>query len=55
MDPKTLKVFLGSLLAYTGLFIWMLKLKIRLLRVEGKREPEFMNLEAEGEDKGYET
>ncbi len=50
MDPKTLKVFLGSLLAYTGLFIWMLKLKIRLLRVEGKREPEFMNLEAEGEE-----
>jgi len=37
MDPKTLKVFLGSLLAYTGLFIWMLRLRIRLLRLKGLR------------------
>ena len=43
MDPKTLKVFLGSLLAYTGLFVWMLRLKIRLLRVEATREPEFVD------------
>ena len=41
MDPKTLRVFLGSLFAYTGLFVWMLRLKIRLLRIEGVRAPEF--------------
>jgi len=40
MDPRTLKVFLGSLLAYTTLFVWMLRLKIRLLRVEDKRDRE---------------
>ena len=52
MDPKTLKVFLGSLLAYTGLFIWMLRLRIRLLRLEGMREPGFVireKLNAKGE------
>ena len=53
MDLKTLKVFLGSLLAYTGLFVWMLRLKMRVLRLEGLREPEFVNLEAEGEDTGH--
>ena len=37
MDPKTLEVFLGSLFAYTGLFVWMLRLKIRVLRIEGLR------------------
>ncbi len=37
MDPKTLKVFLGSLFAYTGLFVWMLRLRIRILRLEGSR------------------
>jgi heme exporter protein C len=37
MDPKTLKVFLGSLFAYTGLYIWMLRLRIRILRLEGLR------------------
>ena len=37
MDPKTLKVFLGSLFTYTGLFVWMLRLKIRVLRIEGLR------------------
>lgn len=37
MDPKTLKVFLGSLFAYTGLFVWMLRLKIRILTIEGLR------------------
>ena len=42
MDPKTLKVFLGSLFAYTGLFVWMLRLRIRLLRLEGMREPGFV-------------
>jgi heme exporter protein C len=47
MDPKTLKVFLGSLFAYTGLFVWMLRLKMRLLRLEGLREPEFVNQETE--------
>jgi len=38
MDPKTLKVFLGSLFAYTALFIWMLRLKIRILKLESKKE-----------------
>jgi heme exporter protein C len=42
MDPKTLKVFLGSLLAYTGLFIWLLRLRLRLLNLEGMQEPEFV-------------
>jgi heme exporter protein C len=41
MDPKILKVFLGSLFAYTGLFVWMLRLRIRVSRLEGMREPEF--------------
>ena len=41
MDPRTLKVFLGSLLAYTGLFIWMLRLRLRLLNLESSREPDF--------------
>lgn len=35
MDPKTMKVFLGSLLAYTALYVWMLRLRIRILRLEG--------------------
>jgi len=43
LDPKTLMVFLGSLLAYTGLFVWMLRLRIRILTVEGLKEPKFMN------------
>ncbi|MDY6989415.1 MAG: cytochrome c biogenesis protein CcsA [Thermodesulfobacteriota bacterium] len=34
MDPKTLKVFLGSLFAYTALFVWMLRLKMRILKVQ---------------------
>jgi heme exporter protein C len=37
MDPKTLKVFLASLLAYTGLYVWMLRLRIRLLNLEGRK------------------
>lgn len=50
MDPRTLKVFLGSLLAYTGLFVWMLRLKMRVLRLEGLRKPDFVNREAEEEE-----
>jgi len=42
MDPKTLKVFLGSLFAYTGLFVWMLRLKIRLLMIEGLKEAKIL-------------
>jgi heme exporter protein C len=37
MDPKTLTVFLGSLFAYTGLFVWMLRLKMRILKIEESR------------------
>ena len=54
MDPKTLKVFLGSLLAYTGLFIWILRLRLRLLRLEGMQEPEFVvreKMDLEGENR----
>lgn len=52
MDPKTLKVFLGSLLAYTGLFIWILRLRLRLLNLESMQEPEFVvreKIDQEGE------
>ena len=52
MDPKTLKVFLGSLLAYTGLFIWILRLRLRLLKLESMQEPEFVvreKIDQEGE------
>jgi heme exporter protein C len=38
MDAKTLKVFLGSLFAYTALFVWMLRLRMRILRLEERRE-----------------
>lgn len=40
MDPKTLIVFLGSLFAYTCLFIWMLRLRMRVLRIEELRVQE---------------
>lgn len=40
MDAKTLKVFLGSLLAYTALFVWMLHLRMRILQLEERREAE---------------
>lgn len=33
MDMKTLIFFLGSLCAYTGLFVWMLRLKVRMLKI----------------------
>ncbi len=39
MDPRTLKVFLGSLFAYTTLFIWMLRLRMRLLYLEHLKDP----------------
>ncbi len=42
MDPKTLKVFLGSLFAYTALFVWMLRLKMRVLKLESKKESRIM-------------
>ena len=34
MDPTTLKVFLGSMAAYTGLYVWMLRLRMRVLVLE---------------------
>jgi len=34
MDPRTLTVFLGSLFAYTALYLWMLRLRIRILNLE---------------------
>jgi heme exporter protein C len=33
MDFRTLLVFFGSLLAYTALFIWILSLKMRMMRL----------------------
>ncbi len=45
MDPKTLKVFLGSLFAYTALFVWMLRIRIRILKLEGLRERQIVNRE----------
>lgn len=45
MDPKTLKVFLGSLFAYTALFVWMLRLRIRILKLAGLREQQIVNRE----------
>ncbi|MCK4390784.1 MAG: cytochrome c biogenesis protein CcsA [Desulfobacterales bacterium] len=45
MDAKTLTVFLGSLFAYSGLFVWMLRLRIRILSIEGLKEPKFVNRE----------
>jgi heme exporter protein C len=41
MDAKTLKVFLGSLFAYTALFVWMLRLRMRILRIEGLQIQQF--------------
>ena len=49
MDPKTLKVFLGSLLAYTGLYVWMLRLRIRLLKLEGLESVMIKKSNPEGE------
>ncbi len=34
MDARFLFVFLTSLLAYTGLFVWILNLKFRLLKIQ---------------------
>jgi len=41
MDMKTLIFFLGSLCAYTGLFVWMLRLKVRMLRIMDKVQSAF--------------
>ena len=41
MDMKTLIFFLGSLCAYTGLFVWMLQLKVRMLRIMDREQRAF--------------
>lgn len=41
MDMKTLIFFLGSLCAYTGLFVWMLRLKVRMLRLLDREQKAF--------------
>jgi heme exporter protein C len=51
MDPRTLKVFLGSLFAYTALFVWMLRLKMRILKIEESRLEEFRNSTIRGRKK----
>ena len=37
MDPRIRIIFYGMLLGFTGLFFWLLRLRVRLLRVERKR------------------
>jgi len=46
LDPKTLRVFLGSLFAYTALFVWMLRLRMRVLRIEELRVQEARDRES---------
>ncbi|MCD4764714.1 MAG: cytochrome c biogenesis protein [Desulfobacterales bacterium] len=41
MDMKTLIFFLGSLCAYTGLFVWMLRLKVRMLKLLDREQRAF--------------
>ena len=48
MDVKTMRVFLGSLLAYSGLYLWMLRLKMRILMAEDSLVP--FNDEDEGDE-----
>jgi heme exporter protein C len=46
MDNRTMMVFLGSIIAYTGLFIWMLRLKMRVLflaHIKDKKQYEVCN------------
>ena len=38
MDGRTAKVFLGTLFAFTGVFIWMLRLKMRVLYLKHNQE-----------------
>jgi heme exporter protein C len=38
MGPRTLRVFFGSLIAYTVLFIWMLRLRKRVLKLNRMQE-----------------
>jgi heme exporter protein C len=45
MDPTTSRVFLGSMIAYTGLFVWMLRLRMRVLFLEGLKERPVRSLE----------
>jgi heme exporter protein C len=44
MDPRTLIVFLGSLLAYTILFIWMLVLRMRVLALIALEENSLLKI-----------
>ena len=37
MDPKIRIAFLAMLVGFTGLFIWLQSLKVRLLRLERSR------------------
>lgn len=36
LDSRFMTVFLGAMLAYTGLFVWMFNLKYRLLKIKEK-------------------
>jgi heme exporter protein C len=38
LDPKTLVVFFGSFVAHTALFIWMVILRIKVMRLTSMRE-----------------
>ena len=37
MDPRIRTAFFGMLIGFTGLFFWLLNLKVRLLRLERRR------------------
>jgi heme exporter protein C len=50
MDPQTLIVFLGSLLAYTILFIWMLGLRMRVLALDALEDNSLLKMQNPGCD-----
>ena len=37
MDPRIRTAFYAMVIGFTGLFFWMLNLKVRLLRIERRR------------------
>lgn len=40
MDPKMLQVLMGSLLAYTGLYLWIYRLQLRIAALKRSKEEE---------------
>ena len=48
MDNRIRMVFTGMLLGFTGLFYWMLNLRVRVLRIERRREDQGRPMEVAG-------